>query len=81
MLRGFRGRQGFEVLYVLLEIPTELFGPVAVGDLVLRPELHLRRRAHDGSEIRASTPATCSAASVVPLIPPWMAPSNPWSPA
>jgi len=29
MLRGFRGRQGFEVLYELLEIPTTIFEPVA----------------------------------------------------
>jgi Type II site-specific deoxyribonuclease len=29
MLRGFRARQGFEVLYELLEIPTTIFAPVA----------------------------------------------------
>lgn len=29
MLRGFRGRDGFEVLYELLEIPTTIFSPVA----------------------------------------------------
>ncbi len=29
MLRGFRGRQGYEVLYELLEIPTTIFAPVA----------------------------------------------------
>jgi hypothetical protein len=29
MLRGFKSREGYDVLYELLEIPTAIFGPVA----------------------------------------------------